>query len=128
MHLTNEEMIAGIDAAADAARVRIVGDPIRVFEYQTAESDAVTFKAAGYAGTCPASIAVWAQAKGWTNQQAADDILRASASWRQALIALRQARLTGKEGVRSSADHEAAEAAYAAAMGTIKYIQSLVTA
>ena len=121
-----EELLLSIDNAADSARQRIVGDAVRVVEYQVAEADATAYKAAGYTGSVPASVGVWAQAKGWTAQQAADDILAAAASWRQALIGLRQARLMGKEAVRQAADIDAAVTAAAQAVGQIKYIQSLV--
>ena len=120
-----EELLLSIDNAADSARQRIVGDAVRVIEYQMAEVDATAFKAAGYTGAVPASVGVWAQAKSWTPQQAADDILSAAASWRQALIGLRQARLMGKEAVRNAADFTAATAAANQAVGQIKYIQSL---
>lgn len=127
MHtIDREEIIRAIDNAADTARQRIVGDPVRVIEYQVAEADAAAFKNAGYTGTVPPSIGVWAQAKGWTAQQAADDILAAAASWRQALIGLRQARLVGKEAVRNAADDAGANAAGDSAIAQIKYIQSLV--
>ena len=122
-----EELLLSIDNAADSARQRIVGDAIRVVEYQVAEADATAFKAAGYTGAVPASVGVWAQAKDWTAQQASDDILAAAAAWRQALIGLRQARLMGKEGVRAHADDlAAAKVAADQAVGQIKYILSLV--
>ena len=101
-------------------------DPLRVVEYQVAESDALAFKAAGYAGPVPASVSVWATAKGWTAQQAADDILAAAQLWRQALIGLRQARLAGKEGVRQAADDAAASAAHQQSVLTIKAILAQV--
>ena len=124
--MKRDEMIEAIDLAADNARARIVGDPIRVIEYQVAESDALAYKAAGYAGAVPPSVSVWATAKGWTAQQAADDILQAASLWRQALIGLRQARLTGKEGVRQAADDEAAAAAHQQSVVTIKAILAQV--
>lgn len=122
MHLTRTEMIEAIDSAADYARARIVGDPIRVVEYQVAEKDALAYKDAGYTGTVPPSVAVWAAAKGWTAQQSADDILNAATLWRQALIGLRQARLAGKEGVRQAVDEDAADAAHEQAVLAIKNI------
>lgn len=121
-----EELLLSIDNAADSARQRIVGDAVRVVEYQVAEADATAYKTAGYTGAVPASVGVWAQAKGWTAQQAADDILAAAASWQQALIGLRQARLMGKEAVRQATDISAASDAAAQAVSQIKYIQSLV--
>ena len=121
-----DELLQIIDNAADAARQRIVGDAVRVVEYQVAEADATAFKNAGYTEAVPPFVGVWAQAKNWTAQQAADDILAAAASWRQALIGLRQARLMGKEAVRTASSDAAAETAADSAVGQIKYIQSLV--
>lgn len=121
-----EELIRLIDNAADSARQRIVGDAVRVIEYQVAEADALAYKSSAYSGPVPPSVAVWAQAKGWTGQQAADDILAAAQSWRQALIGLRQARLLGKEGVRAAADLAGANSAADQAVAQIKYIQSMV--
>ena len=69
-----DELLQIIDNAADAARQRIVGDAIRVVEYQVAEAeaDATAFKNADYTGAVPPFVGVWAQAKNWTAQQAAD--------------------------------------------------------
>jgi hypothetical protein len=115
-------MIEAIDMAADDARTRVVGDPVRVFEYTVAETDAGIFAAAGYTGTVPVPVAIWAQAKNWTAQQAADDILSASRSWQMALMGLRQARLIGKEGVRSAVSDEDAVSRFELAISTIKGI------
>ena len=71
----HSQMIVNIDVEADIIRTRVVGDPVRVFEYQWAETEANAYKAAGYTGTVPVSVSSWATAKGWTPQQACDDIL-----------------------------------------------------
>lgn len=124
--MKKEEMIAVIDNEADVTRAMVVGDPVRAFEYQWAEQQALAFKQAGYAGTTPPAVASWSTAKGWSNQQAADDILSAAQLWRQALIGLRQARLSGKEGVRQAADDAAAFAAHQQSVLTIKAILAQV--
>ena len=127
MSITKDEMIELIDAAADGARTRIVGDPVRVFEYQEAESDAKAFAANDYTGAVPLTIAVWAQAKQWTAKQATDDIINASNLWRSALIGLRQARLIGKESVRSAVTDDDALPYYETTISTIKAILSQVS-
>lgn len=98
------DLCARIDREADAARLKIAGDPLRVIEYQKAEEEAAAYKAAGYTGTVPPMVLSWAEAKGWTSQQATDDILAVAAAWRQALYSLRDIRLKGKESVKAEAD------------------------
>jgi len=120
------DLCARIDREADAARLKIAGDPLRVVEYQQAETEAAAYKAAGYTGTVPPSVQSWAEAKGWTAQQAADDILTVAAGWRQALYVLRDIRLKGKEAIRAGADEAAANAAADAASGQIKAVLSAV--
>jgi hypothetical protein len=92
--------IAAIDADADAARLLAIGDPGRSLEYLQAEAAARTWCAAAYAGAAPEDVASWADAKEWTNQQAADDIIATADRWRAALSAIRRLRLLAKEGIR----------------------------
>ena len=125
--MKKEEMIAVIDNEADVTRAMVVGDPVRAFEYQWAEQQALAFKQAGYAGTTPPAVASWSTAKGWSNQQAADDILAAAESFRAAMAGLRQARLVGKERVRSAPEGSAVERnAYEEALATIHAIRRQV--
>jgi len=99
-----------IDAAADAARLAVAGDALRVVEYERAENEAQAYRDASYAGTVPPAVASWADAKSWTARQAADDILAEAARWNAALYAIRDRRLKGKESVRSAVDEAAAQA------------------
>jgi hypothetical protein len=91
-------LIKQIDADVDAIYRAAVGE--RGPEYDAAEAQATAFKAAVYAGTVPTSVQSWATAKGWTAQQAADDILAAAAQLNGARDALRAARLLRKEQAR----------------------------
>ena len=109
-----DELCKLIDDTADSARLTIAGDPLRVVEYQRAETEAKAFATDGYTGTTPPSVASWAEAKGWTAQEAADDILRASAAWNAALYAFRDIRLKGKEAVKIAVQADAQAAADAA--------------
>ena len=123
----HQQMITNIDVEADIIRTRVVGDPVRVFEYQWAESEANAFKAAGYAGTVPVSVSTWATAKGWTAQQACDDILAAAVTFRSVMAAIRNTRLIGKEQIRAAENDEvAAETAYQTAMQTFAAIRQQV--
>jgi len=97
------EAIRQIDAAGDAARLLAIGDPARALEYQQAELQAREYRAQGYAGEVPDDVASWSEPKGWTGQQAADDIITTADRWRAALSAIRRLRLAAKEGVRALA-------------------------
>lgn len=114
-----------VDAAADASYAAIGGaSPGRLAEYQQAKDDATAFRAAGYTGTAPATVSCWAQAKGWTDQQACDDILATAAQWEQALVAIRTARLSGKANVNAANDEASAVDAAMSAMAGIQSIPS----
>ena len=115
-----------IDSEADAARLKIAGDPLRVVEYERAAAEAQAFKDSGYTGTIPPSVLSWAEAKAWTAQAAADDILTVSALWNQALYALRDIRLKGKEAIRAGADEAAANTAADAASGQIAAVLAAI--
>lgn len=101
-----DRSLARIDQVCDAARLRVVGDPVRVKEYEVAEAQAKAYADAGYTGQVPEAVQVWQDAKrrhGWSARQAADDILAASTAWNGALMALRGLRLKAKEDVRAAA-------------------------
>lgn len=89
-----------VDVIADHARAAVVGDPVRVKEYERAQQQAEQYRDAGFAGTVPAGVACWAVAKEWTPQRAAEDILAASARWLGALDGIRALRLQAKEDIR----------------------------
>ncbi|MCW3482123.1 hypothetical protein OL229_21615 [Neisseriaceae bacterium JH1-16] len=99
-----------VDAAADAARLAVAGDALRVIEYQRAEGEAQAYRDARYSGTVPPAVASWADAKGWTARRAADDILAEAARWNATLYATRDRRLKGKEEVRAATDVATAQA------------------
>lgn len=112
-----------VDASADVAYVAIGGpSPGRLAEYKQAKADADAFATAGYVGPVPDTIACWAEAKGWTAQQACDDILSTAASWETALAVIRRQRLIGKKNVNAASDADAAQAAADLAISTIQSI------
>lgn len=113
-------LCASIDAAADAARLAVAGDPLRAAEYQIAEAEARAYQAAGYVGECPRSVKSWAEAKNWSPKQAADNIIAEAAAWNAALYAIRDARLKAKEGVRNALTAESASEIAEAAINGIK--------
>lgn len=110
--------IRQIDADTDAIYRAVQGD--RAMEYVLAESDAKAYKAAGYTGTVPDSVASWASAKGQTATWAADDILTTATGWRQAQSSIRAARLTCKEQARAATDLAPVVAQWAGFLVTVK--------
>lgn len=116
------DVCIAIDAAADSVYVAIGGpSPGRLAEYQQASTDASAFKAAGYEGAVPVTVSCWTQANpGWTDQQAADDIIATAEKWITALQGIRSARLLGKYAVMQAATVAAAQAAAQSAMSNIQ--------
>jgi hypothetical protein len=92
--------IIAVDREADTSRASVVGDPVRVKEYERAQQQAEAFRDAGFTGAAPSCVGCWATAKEWTAQQAAEDILAASARWLGALDGIRALRLQAKEDIR----------------------------
>lgn len=121
-----DSVLEKIDAIADAARTKVVGDPIRVKEYEVSQQEAQAYKDAGYAGTVPQSVKSWAEAKEWTAQQAADDILAASARWYAALYGIRDARLKAKENIRNAGTWSVVESTFSAYEAAIARIMQEV--
>ncbi|MGE4335351.1 MAG: phage tail protein, partial [Pigmentiphaga sp.] len=98
---TLDDLCTRIDAAADAARARVAGDPLRAVEYDRARIEAQAFSDAGYpADAVPRTVAAWA-INGRTAQQAADSILAEAAAYTEALYVIRETRLAAKEKIRA---------------------------
>jgi hypothetical protein len=111
-------LIVRIDADVDAIYAAVVGN--RSDEYNAANIDATAFKAAGYAGTAPASVQSWAAATGWTTHAAADDILAAAARLQALRDTIRAQRLLKKEQTRTASDVSVVAAAWAGALAAIR--------
>jgi len=99
-----------IDETADNARVTVVGNSLRVVEYQLAEEEARAFQAAGFEGDVPSTVQAWVDAAGLSPQEAAENILAEAAAWKGALYAIRAARLKGKQQALKATTHDEAEA------------------
>ena len=102
--LSKQELQTEIDRAAGVARERFVspGDLVDQ-EYKRAEEAARGFKTAGYpASDVPSAVSSWASAKGWTDQQAADDIIATADYWYGAIDQIREIRLAGKAAVQAA--------------------------
>src|SRR5690606_1536764 len=114
-----------IDAAAGAARRAFVSVGWGVEEeYRLAKQETDAWIAAGApADAVPPSIAAWAQARDWTPEQAATDILRTEQLWTSMLLAIREQRLLGKGAVDAAgddADFDAIAAPFIAALDAIR--------
>jgi hypothetical protein len=122
--VNREALAADIDHCADALRLAIVGDPLRVEEYRVAREEAAAYIAAGYTGTVPSSVQSWATAKGWTAKQAADDIATTAQQWSNALSAIRSIRLTGKELIRGAGSDASAASTHQTVLGQLAALRA----
>lgn len=111
-----------VDAQVDAIMRDCIGE--RATEYQRAESQARAYKAAGYSGSVPTTVRVWAETKSWSNQQAADDIIAQADSWIAAQDVIRENRLKTKEAYRVATSNAQLNAAQAAWSGFVISIRN----
>lgn len=114
------DLCRNIDTSADTARRAIVGDPLKASEYERAAAEAKAYKDANYQGTVPPTVKSWAEAKGWPDNRAADNIIAEAEAWNHALYAIRDFRLKGKEAVRNAGDETTAQAAAETAITQIR--------
>lgn len=120
-------LCGSIDAAADAARAAVAGDPLRAVEYEKAATEAQDFKDAGYpSDAAPRTVAAWA-ISGRTARQAADNILAEAAAYIEALYQIREARLGAKEQVRQAMAANQVEQARLIASTAIDSIRAAIT-
>ncbi len=122
---TTAAFCATVDAAADAARRKVAGDPLRAVEYDRAAREAQAFASAGYQGEVPPMVAAWA-ISGRTPQQAAASILAEAAQYNAALVQLRTTRLQAKELIRQAMANGNVEQAQDIAAETIAAIEAAV--
>lgn len=96
-----EELFRKIDGAADSARQLLVGDPLRVAEYEKVASEALSFKNSGYPEQeVPRTVAADVTPER-TPRQVADSILAAHDQYNEMLYQIREARLASKAQVRT---------------------------
>lgn len=100
--------IRQIDTDTDNLIRLVIGE--RGGEYERAEKESLNYKLEGYTGSVPSSVSAWTAAKGWTDKEAADDIIAAATNWRNLQASLRSERLLCKEQGRASADAAALDA------------------
>jgi len=123
---TADALCSRIDTAADAARARVAGDPLRAVEYDRSRIEAQAFADAGYPpDAVPRTVAAWA-INGRTAQQAADSILAEAAAYTEALYVIRETRLAAKEQIRTLMAAGDVEQAQQLAEQTITAIEAAV--
>lgn len=83
-----------VDTDTDYIYGSVVGN--RSSEYLQAEADATAFNA-NPTMQPPSSVTSWANAKGWSNAQAAEDIISTALFWKQVQSNIRANRLATKE-------------------------------
>ena len=83
-----------IDNKAGLVVKDVVGE--RTEEYRQTEDDATAWKSSGYLGAVPATVAVWAEVSKTDPKSACLYILEQAQQWRDALVAIRSARLKAK--------------------------------
>lgn len=124
--VTKGELCALVDTAADAARAKVVADPVRAMEYQMAAQEAQAFAAAGYPlDAVPRTVAAYA-IKGRTPRESADSIIAEAAAYNEALYAIREVRLAAKAEIEHLMKIDAPEQAKTLAEATVAHIQSMV--
>jgi hypothetical protein len=94
--------IIKIDLDADALIRAVIGE--RASQYEGAEREALSYKAANYTGNIPSKVQAWATAKNQTAQWAADSQVEMAVLWRNAENELYAKRLILKEAARNSTD------------------------
>ncbi|KRC30692.1 hypothetical protein [Acidovorax sp. Root217] len=115
-------VVAQIDKDVDAIYGLAIGN--RQAEYEEAERQATAYAEAGYTGPVPPMVQCWADPKGWTAEQAADEILQQAGVWRGAQQAIRAQRLALKEQARAAQSPAALAAVRAAWAGFVAVVRA----
>lgn len=92
-----------VDEIADEVYTFAVSSPAKLQEYNQAEEDALAFIADP--NVRKPFVVSWADAKGWSDIDAAKDILRTAAMFKQALLFIRTQRLSTKEKIKLYTDN-----------------------
>ena len=117
-------LLTQVDIDTDTLYQQTLGN--KGSEYEAAEVQARAYQASDWQDSPGALITVWAQVKGWTNQQAAEDILQEANRWRAAQLAIRVARLQAKESLRNAHTKEDIDLAYATWQGFMGTVELLL--
>ena len=112
-------------AAADAARHKVAGDPLRSVEYDRAESEAAQYQAAGFTGEVPPMAAAWVTPSR-DAQASALDILAEAKTYTSALVMPRTNRLQAKEQIRALMVEHQSDRAKVLAEQTVSAIKAAV--
>ena len=109
-----------LDRACGTKREALVSNGFCVLEeYRLAYDQAKPWADGGYIDPAPGTVSSWATASGWTNTQAADDIIATREAWMTVLEGIRNIRLSGKAAIESAATVDAAKTAYDSAIASL---------
>jgi len=108
MFTDKQQMIEYLDLKADTQRTKFISDPVRAFEYQEAEKQALEFKANNYTGPVPDMVESGRMEGSVSAEQSADDILYMANIYRNALTEIRRIRLSYKTRINNSTTIEEA--------------------
>lgn len=122
--MTLQEMVERIELVADTQRAKIVGDPVRAFEYELAEKEARVFRERNYAEPIPQTVISWMQASGLDRIQATDTTLQMADAFKYALNEIRRIRLVAKYNIMRSSDVSLAESMFYTAIEDLKKISA----
>lgn len=89
-----------VDLIADEVYLVAVSSPAKLEEYKQAELDALAYMQ--NKSVRQPYVKVWAEAKRWTDEEAALDILKTAGLFKHVMLTIRQQRLTAKEKIRRS--------------------------
>lgn len=120
--LGTKAMLQRIDQVADAKRMEFLGDVTRAFEYQAAERDAKLYAANDFQGEVPLAVQAWADAVGFSAEDAAKNILQESALYNYALNMIRAVRLQAKQSINRETNSEIILQTYFQALATLRSI------
>jgi hypothetical protein len=94
------DAVDAVDRKADEVYFAAVSTAAKLLEYLEAEYDARRYLADNT--VVAPYVYVWAQATGWSMEEAANDILKTANTFRQILIYVRAERLKTKQQIRTS--------------------------
>jgi hypothetical protein len=121
---TRIEYLKELDQNVDQLIKDCIGE--KATEYQRAETQARAYKASGYSGDAQRSVKVWAEIKGWTQVEGADDIIRQADAWIAAQETIREKRLYAKEAYRVSTTVVNLNTARSTWLAFLAYIRSVL--
>lgn len=102
IHEAKEQAIENIDITADEVRKVLMGTETTIVEYDVAAKEAKDFSNSGYFGMPGLAVSSWAEIRGITYAEAADEIIEKNKSFYEIIYKIRACRLGAKDTIRDS--------------------------